>query len=120
MALRQEEIVSLFKRIHLFRDVDDQKLNMAANVLAININNTIKFQPNQPIFLKGDDPDFFYIIVEGQVRITCQPNNTHPSGKLGILDEEEYFGEEVLESNWPRQVSAETTNDTTLLRISVD
>ncbi len=120
MALSQGQIVDLFKRIHLFRDVDDQKLNMAANVLAINPLSTATYQPNQSIFRQDDDSDFFYIISDGQVSLSCLPNNAHPTGKLGTLDDGDYFGEEVLESNWPRQVSAEATTETTLLRISVD
>lgn len=52
--------------------------------------------------------------------VYCAKTDVHNNPKsMGLLEEEDYFGEEILETGWPRQTMVETVTDVTLLRISV-
>lgn len=115
MPLDLPDLVNILKRIHLFREIDDQRIETAAGLIEQRT-----YPSGTVIFQQDADPDYFYIIASGQVRLTCAPSRAHPTGQLGILDDEDYFGEEILESNWQRQVSAEAVGDTILMAISVE
>ena len=57
--------------------------------------------------------------LSGRVRISRILPAMQQVIPLGFLEEEDYFGEEVLETNWPRKINAETVTDVILLRMSV-
>jgi hypothetical protein len=113
MAVERSRIVEMLKRIHLFRGVDEQRLQSAADLMV-----PVNISAGNVIFEAGDFPDFFYFIYDGRVQISQDRARTGTMQQLGFLVEGDYFGHELLESNWTRQVSATADTDVTLLQIS--
>jgi hypothetical protein len=116
MPVDRSEIVNILKRIHLFRGLDDQKIGAAADLLLVD---QVDVPASTVIFSEGNGPDYFYIIASGRVRSSRYIPRLGQLLQLGFLEEDDYFGEELLESNWPRQINVETVTDVTLLRLSV-
>lgn len=114
MPVDQIKAVEMLKRIHLFRGIDEQKLIAATNLMEV-----AELQAGTVVYQEGDAPDFFYFIFGGRIRINRINPELRQIVSLGFLDDGDYFGQEVLEGNWPRQVTAETETDATLLRLSV-
>lgn len=114
MPADRASIIDLLSRIHLFRDVETQKIEAFADKLVV-----LEYPPAGVIFDQGDDPDYFYFVFDGRVRLSRNDSQTNLNKPLGFLDKFDYFGQEVLENTWARQVSATADNDVTLLRISV-
>ncbi len=114
MPIDRSGLINSFKRIHLFRGVDDQRIGAIVDMV-----EQVELQAGTAIFNEGDDPDYFYIVASGRVRISRYSASEQQAIPIGFREEEDYFGEEVLESNWPRQISAEAVTDVILLRMSV-
>ncbi len=114
MPIEKSIVVNILKRIHLFRGVDDPKLEAIADMI-----EQVEVPASTFIYREGDDPDYFYIVGSGRVRILRFSASQQQDRPHGFYEEEDYFGEEVLESNWSRQISAETVTDVILLRMSV-
>lgn len=113
MALDQQEIVTILKRIHIFRAVEDPVLEAVAALM-----EEVEIGAGERVFEQNAEPDYFYIIASGRVQLTRSIGRDQVS--LGCLEDDDYFGEEILENAWPRQMTVETVVDTTLLRISGD
>jgi hypothetical protein len=114
MPVERSQIIAILKRIHLFRGADDQQLETTADFF-----EAIDLPAGTVIYEQGDDPDYFYLIASGKVRLSRVVSNDRPVLLIGDLEDDDYFGEEVLETEWARQVTVETLADTTLLRIDV-
>jgi hypothetical protein len=114
MPADRSEIIHLLKRLHLFRAVEEQKIEFAADLI-----EQVEFAAGSTIFREDEAPDYFYIIASGRVRVSRYNRQERQVIQLGFLEEEDYFGEEMLESTWPRQISTEAVTDVTLLRLSV-
>jgi hypothetical protein len=114
MPLDQPGIIAILKRIHLFQGVDDPRLEAASLLI-----EQAEFRAGQFIYQQGSPADYFYIIVEGRVQFSRYNNRTRNNIPMGILEDTDYFGEEMLEADWPRQLTAEAVTDVLLLRISV-
>ncbi len=114
MPLDKPSVVDIFKRIHLFRGIDDAKIEAAADFV-----EQVEYPAGVYIYEQGDDPDYFFIIAEGQVKTLRGNRAVQQPAQLGLLEEDDYFGEEVLETNWPRQINVETVTSVILLRITV-
>jgi hypothetical protein len=113
MPADRNNIAEMLKRIHLFRGVDEQRLLSAADLM-----EPVNLGPSTLIYEAGDDPDYFYFVYDGRVRILQHRRETGQSHQLGYMVEGDYFGHELLESGWARQVTAETDTEVILLRIS--
>jgi hypothetical protein len=114
MPVDRARRIDFLKRIHLFRSYDDEKLGQIADLL-----EEVQFPANSIIYAKDGDPEFFYFIYSGQVRLLRDlPGEPQPE-VIGTLEDEDFFGIEVLETNWPNQISVVTESDCTLLRLSV-
>lgn len=114
MPADHASIIDLLSRIHLFRDVESQKIDDFADKLEV-----VEYPPGGVIFDQGDDPDYFYFLLDGRVRLSRKHPQTHLNQPIGFLEKFDYFGQELLEINWSRQVSAAAEGDVTLLRIAV-
>ncbi len=114
MPLELNEIVSIFKRIHLFRGIDEPRLEAAAAII-----KEVEYPASSSIFRQGDDADYFYFVASGRVRVSRHNEREQRDVQLGYLEEDDYFGEELLDSSWPRQITTETVTDVTLLRLDV-
>lgn len=114
MPVDKTVLIEVLKRIHLFRGMDDDTLEATVGLL-----EPFDLPSGQSIYKQGDSPDFFYFILQGEVRTSCLDPQTGldvQTGRLGVGD---YFGEEVLENEWVRQGNAETLTDVKLARLSV-
>ncbi len=114
MPYNPAQAVQLLKKIHLFQGVDEQMLETA-----IKLMEAVEFSADAQIFNEGDAPDYFYIIYSGRVRVSRYSQETGQSMPLGFLEEGDTFGHEVLEKNWPRQISAAAETEVIVLRLSV-
>jgi hypothetical protein len=113
MPADRDTLIATLKRIHLFQGVDEDKLGEIADLM-----ETIQLPAGATLYKEGDDADYFYIVIDGQVRVS---RNDYQANKVvtSLLRDEDYFGEEVLENNWPRQIGVETVMETDLARVSV-
>ena len=57
-------VVEMFKRIHLFRDIDDQRLEAAAALV-----REVNHPSGDVIFQQGAIPDLFYFIAGGVMQL---------------------------------------------------
>jgi hypothetical protein len=114
MAADRNAVMNMLRRSHLFRAVDDQKLEIAANLMEL-----VTLSGGETVYSVGDPADYFYYIVEGHVRVLRSPAFRNQVIQPEVLEEDDYFGEEVLETRWPRQAVVDTLTDVTLARISV-
>lgn len=64
----------------------------------------LHFEKGETIFHQGDVGDYLYIVVEGEVEITC--NEKEKNKKLGVVKEGEYFGEMALMNQKQRTATA--------------
>ncbi len=114
MPVERAERAELLKRIHLFRGFDDEVIEQIAELL-----EPVDIDDPRVIFRRDDDPDYFYFVYTGKVWISRWIERTRTWKRMGPLESGDYFGQEVLHTNWPRQVNAEADAETVLLRLSI-
>lgn len=76
-----------------------------------------KYPPKTHLCRQGEIEHTFYIIVEGHVAISQRAEDGSSERLLGILRENEYFGEMGLVDNSPRIADCITVTDTTVLEV---
>jgi len=77
------------------------------------------FRPDEFVFWEGDDPDYFYIVVEGRIKIIKHSS----SGKefiIAFFGPGEMFGEVAVFEGKPYPASAQVVADTKILSIKKD
>ena len=114
MPVDRPDRAELLKRIHLFRGFDDEVIDQIAELL-----EPVDIDDPRVIFTRDEDPDYFYFIYTGKVWISRWIERTRTWKRMGPLESGDYFGQEVLHTNWPRQVTAEADAETVLLRLSI-
>lgn len=77
----------------------------------------VSFKKNDVIFKEGSFGDKFYIIIEGEVRISKVIPNIGEEA-LAVLKTGNYFGEMALIDDFPRSADAIANTDTVLMTIS--
>jgi MFS family permease len=60
------------------------------------------FAPGTTIIREGDDADALYVLAEGEVRVTAQPEVGEPERELAVLGAPAYFGEIGVLARIPR------------------
>ncbi len=78
-----------------------------------------RFQPDEFVFWEGDAPDYFYIVVEGRIKVRKYAS----SGKefiIAFFGPGEMFGEVAVFENKPYPASAQTAAATRILGIQKD
>ena len=114
MPIDRNDLITLLKRMHLFRGIDEINLSALLDYFEI-----VNFQPGQRVFEQGEDADKFYIIFQGRLKVSRYTTGTPQSAQVGFLEEGDYLGHEVLAEDWPRQVTIEAISDAVLLQLSV-
>ncbi|MBE0699738.1 MAG: cyclic nucleotide-binding domain-containing protein, partial [Anaerolineaceae bacterium] len=114
MPADRTTLIGMLKRIHLFQGLDDDKLGVAVDLL-----EQVQIPAGELIYKEDDPADYFYIIIEGKVQTSRYNPRMGQDQQLNELGDDDYFGEEVLENSWPRQIRVETISDSDLVRISV-
>ena len=77
------------------------------------------FRPDEFVFWEGDAPDYFYVVVEGRIKIAKYSS----SGKefiIAFFDPGEMFGEVAVFEVKPYPASAQAVADTRVLAIKKD
>lgn len=90
----------LLKQVYLFNDLTQPELE---RIMAIAYEKT--FAKEQPVFQEGEIGDAFYIVTDGQVRISTMVPGVGEEA-LKVLRPGDYFGEMALIDDFPRSAAA--------------
>jgi len=77
----------------------------------------ISVKAGETVIRQGDQGDFFYIVVEGSCLVTRRSSDAGNTAKLAVLHEGEFFGDEALILDQPRNANVSMLSDGVLLRI---
>lgn len=111
MATARNEIL---RRSLIFSTLKDEEL---AQLSQLAIERSL--HSDEFVFWEGDSPDYFYIVVEGRVKVVKHSS----SGKefiIAFFDPGEMFGEVAVFENKPYPASAQVVTDTKILAIKQD
>lgn len=107
--------LQVFRQIELFSVLDAVQLAHLASIVQEK-----KVAKNTVLFEEGDPADFFYIIIEGRVRISKIVPGIGEEA-LAILNKGSYFGEmELIDQDIPRAAQAKAHEDCILHLFSVE
>lgn len=98
----------LLKRSPLFNALDLDLLLSIADKLGV-----VAFDPDDYIFVSGEEANRMYFIVKGKVDIFSSANE-----QICVLGPGDFFGEESLFSNKPRSYAAFSPIETEVLTLS--
>src|SRR6476646_9123482 len=106
------EVTDLLKRVAIFKDLDADELNQVADVCKEE-----KFVSGEYIFREGEHGNRFYLIAEGEVRIS---RNVPGSGEeaLAVLKAGALFGEMAVFDRSERSTDAISNGGCLLLTIT--
>ena len=104
------ELVDLLSTIHIFNMLSEEQLYNLADRL-----DTLLFKAGETIFTKGSQADGFYIISSG--RISLHRDGFESSDEWSILHRGDYFGEEGLQQNQTRKLTAVAATNVIVHRI---
>ena len=111
---RGKRCVELLKRVSIFKGLDTKVLIKIASAMT-----EILVRDEQYIIHKGDIGKIFYIIQEGNVKITDMGlSNETTSSIVQVLKPGDFFGERALITGETRSANAIAVGDCTLLCIS--
>ena len=111
MELQSSDKVHILKKSFIFSSLNDDELGELANLATKR-----SFQPDEFVFWEEDAPDYFYIIVEGSVKVLKHSS----SGRefiIAFFDSGEMIGEVAVFENKPYPASAQAVAETKILRI---
>jgi CRP-like cAMP-binding protein len=90
----------LLKNVYLFNDLSKPELD---RILGLAYDK--EFGREEAVFHEGDIGDAFYIVMEGQIRISTMVPGVGEEA-LAVLKPGAYFGEMALIDDFPRSASA--------------
>ena len=100
------------KKIDLFKNLSDDELKELAPYLA-----STTFRKKEEIFSEGDQPEWFYIVSSGKIKITKLSHE----GKeiiLELISPTDIFGGVAVLRNFPYPANAVAMEDTEVIKIS--
>ncbi len=100
------------KKIDLFKNLSDEELKELEPYLV-----TTTFKKKEDIFAEGDQPEWFYIVSKGKVKITKLSHE----GKeiiLEIISPHDIFGGVAVLRNFPYPANAVAMEDSEVIKIS--
>jgi hypothetical protein len=106
-----EARVAFLRRIHLFRNLNDEELAIVAGMFKEEIR-----KEGEVIFSQDSDADLFYIIYQGKVRITRIHRKEEQ--ELAFLISGDYFGEEAMLSRGKRSATVSAIEQTFLFVVN--
>jgi hypothetical protein len=108
MPIERPARLALLNRIHLFHDLKEEELAAIADKL-----QEVPAPAGSVIFQQGQNPDSFYLIYEGTIRITRKQDRKVI--QLALLVKDDYFGEMGLIAKRSRSGTATALTDSSLL-----
>lgn len=112
--MHHDEILNKLKNTYLFNIFTENELS---RILEYCDHNTVPELTT--LFEEGDIPDYFYIIISGQVTV-YQTTRMKEKIILARLEQGDFFGEMSLLDSFPRSATAKTDTETFLLSMSFD
>lgn len=106
-----EESKRVLRSADLFSDLNEIHLN-----LIMMICEEVTLKAGEVIFRQDDPGDALYIIAQGQVAITLEPEGEE-AVQLALLSENETFGETILIDKGTRSATASCKTEVEMLRI---
>jgi CRP-like cAMP-binding protein len=103
--------VEILKRVPIFSSLSDDELEALAS-LAVERN----FMSNESIFWEGDAPAWFYIVTEGQVKVS-KHSSTGKEFIIAFFGPGEMIGEVAVLENKPYPASAQSIARTRVIGI---
>ncbi len=113
MRVTQKEIASLIGRVHLFSGLDQRQISAL-----LSKSEVLEYKAGIHIYEENSNAAKFYLIINGQV--TVEIDSEQGSKKISMLQDDDYFGEDVLTEKKIRRASVTATQPTILLSISGD
>jgi len=89
--LRQKEYTEFLRNTSTFSALPDEALSKIVEGLS-----EVKYRNDEYIVKQGDDGEKFYIISEGQARVTITEDSSHEDKFVRILNKGDFFGEKAL------------------------
>jgi hypothetical protein len=111
MVDHSREILDILSNIHFFDMLNEEQLLTISEQL-----DTVFFKQNEIIFEEGTEADGFYIVLSG--RISIQQETDHDPIEISICQKGDYFGEEGLDFDKYREVTAKALTNVIAIHIN--
>jgi len=105
------DLLHTLRRVHVLASLTLKQLDALAQVV-----QEVNFVKGQTIITKGDLGDCMYIIQDGSLCV-LKPNDKGQNVTVATLSQYQYFGEQALLTNQPRNATIIADTACTLLRI---
>ena len=107
-----QEIEQTLRTIDIFACMDESSISWLARTA-----RTVHYKAGERIFTRHDLGDSLFIIRQGLVHLTLDPEQRRMTRPFAILDKGEFFGEMSLLTGELRSASADAATDCDLLEI---
>ncbi|MBC7473215.1 MAG: Crp/Fnr family transcriptional regulator [Candidatus Sericytochromatia bacterium] len=107
-----QSLISFFKEVPLFSHLDNEELEQLSQICSEK-----KFEKGQTIFYEEDMGTGFYLIMSGQVKIVMLSSDGREH-ILGLLRENDFFGEMSILDGQPRSATAIALSDIKTMTIN--
>ena len=111
MPVERSQLINFLRESSLFRDLDEEKLDLLINRLEI-----VTKEDGAVIFKQGDDSGALYLVFSGSVALTRWSAN-HEEAYMTMVAGD-LLGYEIFGRGEPRKVSARASGPTTLLTLN--
>ena len=101
----------ILKKSLIFSSLNEDELSALAGLAAER-----SFQPDEFILWEGDEPDYFYVVAEGQVKVV-KNSSTGREFIIAFFGPGEMFGEVAVFEGKPYPASAQATSACRILAI---
>ena len=101
----------ILKKSLIFSSLNEDELSALAGLAAER-----SFQPDEFILWEGDEPDYFYVVAEGQVKVV-KHSSTGKEFIIAFFGPGEMFGEVAVFEGKPYPASAQATSACRILAI---
>ncbi|MFH1129872.1 MAG: cyclic nucleotide-binding domain-containing protein, partial [Pseudomonadota bacterium] len=111
MTADLNQVIQILRREYLFEGLETDQIARVAKFF-----EQIEVEKGCLIFREGSPPDYFYLILEGQVRLTRRVRGK--TQQINYLGPGDYLGEMSLLFRHPLSATAMAMGPATLLRLS--
>ncbi len=114
MSVERAAVLKLISSCHIFRGIESSKLEEV-----IDLFEVADYAPAAVIFQQGDDIAYFYFVYDGKLKVTRSFSRYAQPVPYGILEEGDYFGQEILDEKMVCQETISSEAECTLLRLDL-
>ena len=104
------KVIELLKRVYPFRLLDEETLSEIADA-----GEVVRFDQGQTLYEQGATAEFFHIIMDGDINLSYNTGKTEVS--MGLLEDEDLFGVEVIEKKPIYRTAALAVSEGILFRM---